>query len=129
MKLASVILCIWTLSACVVSKEERNFKKETKEWRESAIKLQGYSDSPLTGTFLTLRENGKFEHTSSGMFQSFRAGSWTYSSDTIHLQYRDLSKVVIHSAPVFIDRQTNTLQFINDTSTVVYRLNILNNEL
>ena len=65
--------------------------------------MHAWADTPLSGIFLTLRENKKFEHTSSGLMQSFEAGTWTNSHDTIRLVYLDSKQNTIRNQNVLID--------------------------
>jgi len=124
----SVIL-ILVACACITPKEARILKKNTKDWRESPVVFKGYSDSPLAATFLILRENKKFEYTSSGMVQSFEAGTWTNNQDTINLSYVDQTQKVKRTQEFYIDRKTSTLIFEGDTSPVYMRLRVVVNDL
>jgi hypothetical protein len=115
--------------SCTISKDARSLKRTTKEWRYSKIILQAWADTPFAGIFLTLRDNGKFEHTSSGLMQSFEAGTWTNSQDTLKLIYVDSKQHMIRRQNVVIDRQTSTLLVEGDSSPVQMRLRIMQNEI
>ena len=117
------------INSCITPKEARQLKKSTKDWRESPAILSAYADSPLAGTFLTLRENKKFEHTSSGMFRTFEAGTWTCKNDTINLYYVDNTIQFNKTQRVFINRKTSTLIFENDTAFTPIRFRIMINTL
>lgn len=117
------------MSSCIIPKESRLLKKNTKDWRESSIVLEGYADSPLSGTFLTIRENGKFEHTSSGLVKSFEAGNWTYNLDTITLSYVNENKKFTKEQKVIIDGQTSTLIFEGNDTPVQMRMKIMVNKI
>lgn len=112
--------------SCIVSKESRILKRTTKDWRSSTVVLRGYRDTPFSGVFLTLRENGKFEHTSSGMLKGFSAGTWTVRSDTIDLNYVDSMMRVEALEKVIIDRKTMTLEFLNEKLPGQFRMRIVN---
>lgn len=120
------IICILTLlESCIISKDARILKKTTKEWRNSKIVLHAWADNPLSGVFLTLRENGKFEQTSSGLVQSFEAGTWINSQDTLKLVYLDSRQNLVRKQSVLIDRQKSTLLFERDSTAVQMRLKIM----
>lgn len=123
-----VFFCI-LLHSCTIPRDARTLKNTTKEWRESTIVFHAYADSPFSGLFLTLRENGKFEHTSSGVIKSFEAGTWTFSQDTIHLVYLDYNLHEINIQNVIIDRKTVTLNFEGDSIPVQMRMRIMKNEI
>ena len=91
MNIRLILVFIWLFGmfSCTIPKEARLLKKTTEDWRKSPVVLEAYADSPLSGRFLTLRDNGKFEHTSSGLLRSFQAGIWTSNQDTINLSYID----------------------------------------
>ena len=128
--LTITFICFLTLfESCTISKDARSLKRTTKEWRYSKIILQAWADTPFAGIFLTLRDNGKFEHTSSGLMQSFEAGTWTNSQDTLKLIYVDSKQHMIRRQNVVIDRQTSTLLFEGDSSPVQMRLRIMQNEI
>lgn len=111
--------------SCIVPKESRILKRTTEDWRSSPVVLHGYRDTPYSGVFLTLRENGKFEHTSSGMLKGFSAGTWTVRSDTIDLNYVDNQKRVEALEKVIIDRKTMTLDFLNEKLPAQFRMRIV----
>lgn len=117
------------INSCTTPKDARTLKRATKEWRQSPIVMHAWADTPLSGVFLTLRENKKFEHTSSGLVQSFEAGTWTNSHDTIRLVYLDSKQSTIRNQNVIIDRQTSTLIFEGDSTPVRMRLRIMTNKL
>lgn len=128
--LTITFICFLTLfESCTISKDARSLKRTTKEWRYSKIILQAWADTPFAGIFLTLRDNGKFEHTSSGLMQSFEAGTWTNSQDTLKLIYVDSKQHMIRRQNVVIDRQTSTLLVEGDSSPVQMRLRIMQNEI
>ncbi|MGL4598209.1 MAG: hypothetical protein ACRCYO_11795 [Bacteroidia bacterium] len=116
---------------CIIPKEARILKKTTKDWRESALVLHAYADTPLSGIFLTLRENGKFEYTSSGLFQSFEAGTWNKNADTISLRYFTTKEQaqVEKTKRLVIDRNTSTLAVEGENLPAYMRLRILVNKL
>ncbi len=114
---------------CIMPKEARLLKRETKAWRQSTVVLHAYTDTPLSGIFLTLRENGKFEHTSSGLFQSFEAGAWNRNADTINLNYFKTKEQTYKTTRFTIDRNTSTLLGDGDQQPVYMRLRILVNKL
>ena len=125
-----IVSCFLTLfESCTIPREARNLKKTTKEWRDSPIVLNAWADTPFSGIFLTLRENGKFEHTSSGIMQSFEAGKWTNSQDTLLLVYVNSRQELVRQQNVFIDKQTSTLLFEGDSSPVQMRLRIMRNDI
>ena len=117
-----VAVCILGLSSCTLPKESRLLKKNTKDWRSSTLVLQGYADSPFSGTFLTLRENGKFEHLSSGLFQSYQAGNWTYRQDTITLFYVDEKQTFRKSQTVIMDKKSARLLFESANTLMPMRI-------
>ena len=131
MKTSTVILIflLILINSCIIPKDARILKRTTKEWRESQIVLDAWTDTPFSGIFLTLRNNGKFEHTSSGLIKSFEAGTWTNSQDTIKLVYIDSKQNTIRNQKVTIDRQTSTLIFEGDSTPVQMRLRIMRNEI
>ncbi len=77
--------------------------------------MTGYQDTPFAGVFLTLRTNGKFEHTSSGIFKSFDAGTWTRSQDTLRLTYVNSKLEPVNVMRVFIDKSIYQLIFLDDS--------------
>ncbi|MBT5933314.1 MAG: hypothetical protein HOH34_08250, partial [Flavobacteriales bacterium] len=88
-----------------------------------------WADSPFSGSFLTLRENGKFERYSDGIIRSFSAGNWTQSRDTIALTYTDIRQKTIKTQRVSVDMETSTLIFIGTPTPALMRLKILTNRL
>lgn len=116
-------------TCCTVSKEARSLKKATQSWRQSKIVMHAYADTPFSGIFLTLRENGKFEHTSSGLFKSFEAGTWVSTNDTILLNYLDAAQNIVHHQNVFRDKTGSILLFENDTSQVPMKFRIMLDKL
>lgn len=128
-KLIIALICLFGMLSCTIPKEARLLRKTTKDWRESPVILEAYADSPFSGSFLTLRENGKFERTSSGLIKSFEAGSWTNVKDTINLSYLDEEQNVVNKKKVLIDRKTSTLKFEGDDTPVQMRLRIMLNRL
>ena len=123
----SFVCLLILFESCTVTKDARILKRTTKEWRDSEIVLDAWADTPFSGIFLTLRNNGKFEHTSSGLIKSFEAGTWTNSQDTIRLVYVDSKQNATRNQKVLIDRQTSTLIFEGDSTPVQMRLRILKN--
>ena len=117
------------MTSCIIPKKARLLKKDTKDWRVSSVVLEAYADSPFAGTFLTLRENGKFEHTSSGLIKSFEAGNWTNIQDTITLLYIDEKQNLKNKQKVIIDRQSSTLMFESNDTPVQMRLRIMVNKI
>lgn len=128
-KILFISLLLIGMYSCITPKDARVLKKNTKEWRDSPAVLKAYLDSPFAASFLTLRKNNKFERISSGMIQSFHAGSWTLSQDTIKLFYVDSKQTIVEKQNVLIDRKTSTLIFEGDSSTVYTRLKIMFNDL
>ncbi len=124
-----MLIGFFIMSACTLTKEARQLKKTTADWRISSAVLEAYSDSPFAGTFLTLRKNKKFEHTSSGMLKSFEAGSWNSNQDTITLYYINTEQEIKLTRKVYIDRNSSTLIFEGDTLPIPMRLRILSSEL
>jgi hypothetical protein len=123
-------LCtLFLVFSCTIVREERLLKKSTAAWRESPEVLSAYADSPLAGSFLTLRENKHFERTSSGMFKSFATGTWTIDSDTIHLLYVDSSQNTAFTEKLLIDRKTSTLVEAEANLSVPMRLRIMSSRL
>ena len=100
----------------------RRLKNATKQWRESPVVLDSWADSPFSGSFLTLRENGKFEHYSDGIIRSFSAGNWTQNQDTIALVYVDIRQKTIKTQRVSVDMETSTLIFIGTPTLALMRL-------
>lgn len=117
------------LQACTLPKDARVLKRATKEWRDSDTVLRAWADSPFSGVFLTLRDNGKFEHASSGLIRSYEAGTWTNMQDTIRLVYLDSRRQEIKKQTMIIDRQTSTLMCEGDSTPVQMRLKIIKNEM
>ena len=122
------LLCI-VMNSCIIPKDARVLKRTTREWRESQTVLHAWADTPFSGIFLTLRANGKFEHTSSGLFQSFEAGRWTNYRDTIALEYLDSKQKIIRTQNVTVDRHSSTLIFENDSTPVQFRLRVMKNKI
>ncbi len=91
--------------------------------------MHAWADTPLNGIFLTLRENKKFEFTSSGLIQGFEAGTWTNAHDTIRLAYLDSKQNVVRNQYVLIDRTSSTLISEGDSTPVRMRLRIMTNKL
>ena len=91
--------------------------------------LQGYRDTPFAGVFLTLRNNGKFEHTSSGMLKGFEAGAWTSRGDTIDLNYIDAQQKMQRLQRAIIDRKTMTLDFLDEKVPAQFRMRIVSIDL
>lgn len=120
-------VCAVLLFSCTIVREERLLKKSTAEWRESRVVLNAYADSPLAGSFLTLRENNRFERTGGSIFKFFGAGSWTMSGDTISLVYMDAQLQVQSEEKLYIDRATSTLTKTPDTP-VFSRLRIMKSD-
>lgn len=127
MKMSSIILIfIYVLfNSCTTPKDARELKKTTKEWRDSPISMYAWADTPFSGIFLVLRENGKFEHTSSGIIKSFEAGTWTFSQDTIKLVYLDCKQTLKKNQNLVIDRSSSTLQFEGESIQIMFRLRIM----
>lgn len=117
------------MHSCITPKDARVLKKNTKEWRDAPAVLEAYSDSPFSASFLTLRKNNKFERVSSGIIQSFHAGSWTINQDTIKLSYVDSKHTIVEKQYVLIDRKTSTLIFEGDSIPEYMRLKIMLNDL
>jgi hypothetical protein len=123
-------ICFLSLfESCTIPKDARILKRATNEWRDSKIVLHAWADTPFNGIFLTLRDNGKFEYYSSGLIQSFEAGSWTNSQDTLRLVYVDSRQNSVEKKNVLIDRQTSTLLFEGDSTPIQMRLRIMLNEI
>lgn len=124
-----LLLCAFGTTSCILSKESRVLRKNTQDWRAAQVVLEGYSDAPLSGTFLTLRDNGKFEHESSGIFRSFEAGNWTIQQDTITLLYVDADEALAGEKRAVLDRTTSTLVFEGQETYYPLRIRILVNRL
>lgn len=124
-----LLLCAFGTTSCILSKESRVLRKNTQDWRAAQVVLEGYSDAPLSGTFLTLRDNGKFEHESSGIFRSFEAGNWTIQQDTITLLYVDADEALAGEKRAVLDRTTSTLVFEGQETYYPFRIRILVNRL
>ncbi|NOS90347.1 MAG: hypothetical protein HOP30_00340 [Cyclobacteriaceae bacterium] len=114
MRYLIVVLLAFICGGCIIGKDSRVLKRTTKEWRQSPAVIEGYLDTPFAGIFLTLRKNGKFEHTSSGMFKGFDAGTWTRSQDTLRLTYVNSKLEPVEVVQAIIDRSTYRLIFLND---------------
>lgn len=112
--------------SCTVPKDARLLKKATKDWRKSAVILWAYGDSPFGSTTLTLRDNYKFELTSSGFFRFwFEAGTWTHKEDTIKLSYVDKELKEIKIANAYISRKKHRLYFGSaDTTQMGLKLHV-----
>jgi hypothetical protein len=117
------------LSSCTIPKEARIFKHETTDWRNSPTVLHAWLDTPLSGIFLTLRKNGTFDHTSSGPFQSFEAGTWMCTNDTLFLRCMSSKDEFLRNEIMVIDRKSSTLTSTVDTSSFPNTLKILTNQL
>jgi hypothetical protein len=126
---SSVIGILFLAFSCTVVREERLLKKNTAAWRESPAVLSAYADSPFAGSFLTLRENKHFERTSSGLFKSFAAGTWTINADTIHLLYMDGRQTLLSTEKLLIDRGTSTLVEVGTELPVAMRLRIVSGKM
>lgn len=111
--------------ACTVPKESRTLKRATKELRNSPVVLEGYLDTPFAGVFLILRENGTFEHTTSGLLRTFQAGNWNRTGDSISLSYLDIKKEVMETRMVIVDQKSSSLVFAGDTTTRPLRYRIV----
>jgi hypothetical protein len=128
--IASLLLLLFGgIISCTTPKEARILKKTTKQWRESSVVLDAYADTPFSGIFLTLRDNGKFEHTSSGLIKSFEAGTWTKTKDTLQLTYLDSKQNSLRRQNVVIDKQTSTLIFEGHPAPTPLRLKLRANKL
>jgi hypothetical protein len=119
------LLALAAMNSCAIPNEARVLMKTTKEWRDSPVELDAYADTPFSGTFLRLRRNGKFEHTSSGLLRSFEAGTWSISNDTLRLVYFDSDRNVIRKQNVLIEKATSTLIFEGDVTPAQLRLRII----
>ena len=117
------------MHACTIPKESRVLKRTTKGWRTSQIVLHAWADTPFSGVFFNLRANGKFEYFTSGLLQSFEAGKWTKTQDTIKLEYLDSKQSIVRINTIVIDKQTSTLKFDNDSTPVQMRLKVMSNAL
>ena len=111
MRYLTIILLAVICGGCIIGKDSRVLKRTTKEWRQSPTVIEGYLDTPFAGVFLTLRKNGKFEHTSSGIFKGFDAGTWTRSQDTVRLTYVNSKLEPVKVVQAAIDRGTSQLIF------------------
>ena len=111
MRCVIIVLLASTCGGCIIGKDSRVLKRTTKEWRQSPAVIEGYLDTPFAGVFLTLRKNGKFEHTSSGIFKGFDAGTWTRSQDTVRLTYVNSKLEPVKVVQAAIDRGTSQLIF------------------
>ncbi len=123
-----VTLCI-LCNSCIIPKNARILKRTTKTWSKSPLIIEAYIDSPFSGVSLTLRNNGKFNHRSFGLFQSFSAGTWTFSQDTIRLTYLDSKLKPVKNKNVIIDRLTSTLIFEGESTPIQMRMKIKVNML
>ncbi len=115
MRYLTIILLSSICGGCIIGKDSRALKRTTKEWRRSPKLITGYQDTPFAGVFLTLRANGKFEHTSSGIFKGFDAGTWTRSQDTLRLTYVNSKIEPVNVMRVFIDKSIYRLFFLDDS--------------
>lgn len=121
-----VLVCLAGMISCTISKDARKLKRSTSEWRQSPVVLKAYQDYPFVGTHLTLRKNGKFEHTSgNGIVEFFSAGAWTSKNDTITLYYLELDQKSVISERVIIDRQAFTVVFEADSVRPLSRFKIV----
>lgn len=112
--------------SCTVPKEARLLKKSTRAWRTSAEVLHAWQDSPFGGTFLTLRENSKFEKISSGFgMEWFEAGDWKKNGDTVSLVFVNLQQSPVRTEKFYIHRKTSTLIFSEKDSAVYNRLRVV----
>jgi hypothetical protein len=125
-----ILISVFILTnSCTIPRDSRILKRRTKIWRESKVAFYAYGDTPFSGLFMTLRDNGKFEHTSSGLLAGFWAGEWTHSRDTVRLTYLDSKLKVIRKQNFIIDHQTSTIQFEGDSTPVQLRLRIMTNKI
>ena len=129
MRVLLILLLSSGLFCCTIPKDARILKKSAKQWRNSAVVLEAYADTPFSGLFLTLRENGKFEHTSSGIIKSYEAGTWTSNADTLHLSYIDSRQLKTSDRNLIIDRKTSTLFGDSANTPVPMRMRIFVNKL
>ena len=116
---------IIALNSCIVSKESRQLKSQTKEWRDSPIRAEAYADTPLSGEFITLRQNHKFERTSTGMFKAFGAGDWSIGGDTLYLSYLDTSLSKIKTETLVLNESNSTLVLTQKGSNVDFVFKII----
>lgn len=112
---------VFLLFSCMVVREDRVLKKTTKAWRDSPEVLHAYADSPFAGMFLTLRENQRFDWTTSGMLQSFQAGSWAIDHDTISLFYMNSQQDTVSTERLYMNRERSTLTVEGQISPVPMR--------
>ncbi len=124
-----IIILTALIHSCITPKDARILKRTTKDWRESPQVFHAYMDTPFSGIFLILRENGKFEYTSSGMVASFQAGIWTMNQDTICLNYVNSAQITIDKQNVFFDRANSKLIFEGDEASDFARWRIMQNKL
>lgn len=129
MRILLILFLSIGLFCCTIPKDARILKKSAKQWRNSTVVLEAYADTPFSGLFLTLRENGKFEHISSGIIKSFEAGTWTNNADTLHLTYMDSRQIKTSDRKLIIDRKTSTLMADSASTPVQMRMRIFVNKL
>jgi hypothetical protein len=127
--LVFLIIFSGLIYSCITPKDARVLKRTTESWRDSPEVFHAYADTPFSGIFLVLRDNGKFEYTSSGMIASFQAGAWTINQDTIHLSFVNSQQVTIDKQNVFFDRANSKLIFEGDSTSVLTRWRIMLNKL
>ena len=122
--IATLTTFILLTLSCTVPKDARILKRATRDWRKSETVLWAYNDSPFGSTTLTLRDNHKFELTSSGFFMVwFKSGAWKYGQDTIKLSFVDKEMKEVKAQSVYIDRKKDRLYFRNaDTTELDLRL-------
>ena len=78
---------------------------------------------------LTLRENKKFEMTSSGFFMVwYEAGTWVIKQDSIKLSFVDHQQHITKTESIYLDRQKSVLVF-QDTDSTGLRLRVVFNKL
>lgn len=128
-KFIFLLFIIAEYTSCIIPKEARELKRSTKEWRNSPVVFEAYGDTPFSGIFITLHENGKFEHTSSGMLKSFECGSWTVNENTIELNYLGKNLEVIRKEKYLIDKNTNRLFHESQKDSIFLGLRIMINKL
>jgi hypothetical protein len=124
-----VVVLAVLMHSCIIPKDARILKRTTKTWRESPVVFHAYADTPFSGIFLILRENGKFEYTSSGLVGSFEAGNWTMNQDTIALTYLNGAQIITHQQNVFFDRFNSNLVFEGGAPPELMRWRIMQNRL
>jgi hypothetical protein len=117
------------MRSCITPKDARILKRTTKDWRESREVFHAYADTPFSGIFLILRENGKFEYTSSGLMESFQAGEWAINQDTIKLSFVNSQQITTNKQSVFFDRANSKLVFEGEKTSELTRWRIMKNKL